>query len=84
MPFEAIIQLCLCPWDGSAQLNGFEFVARAVADVEDFDLLLSLVGPVDDPIDVRLVTIEQIPEIFVFGSCRTAVRLSTQGANRIS
>ena len=41
---------------GSAQLNGFEFVARAVADVEDFDLLLSLVGPVDDPIDVRLVT----------------------------
>ena len=56
MPFEAIIQLCLCPWDGSAQLNGFEFVARAVADVEDFDLLLSLVGPVDDPIDVRLVT----------------------------
>ena len=67
-----------------AHLTGFELVARAVPDVEDFDLLMSLVGPVDDPINVRLVATKQVPEIFVFRSYRTAVRMSTQGANGIS
>ena len=52
---------------------GIEFLPRAVADVEHIDLLLLLQNPVDYAVDMRLVAVEQVPEVTVFRRRRAAV-----------
>jgi len=44
-----------------------------VADVKNIGSMGAFEDSIDDPVDVRLAAIEQMPETFVFGSQRAAV-----------
>ena len=65
------------------EVGHFELLARTMPNVEYFDFLLLFQHPVDRTINRRIVTVQQMPELFVFGSYGAAVWVIFQAENSL-
>ena len=50
-------------------------------NVQHIHLLSLLANSINDAVDMRLVTVKQVPDRFIFGSDRTPVRITLQTKN---
>jgi hypothetical protein len=53
----------------------FELLPCTVADVENIHFLMLFQNAIDHPINMRLIAIKQVPEVFAFGCGRAALRV---------
>ena len=73
----------LPPERGLYDIGPLEPAPRAVADMQYFHLLLLFQHAVDRATNMRLVAVEQMPELVTLGRQRALVRLLFQTENRL-